>query len=266
RVTEAMVADGEVGIVGHGITIVHRDGTHQTEVLREGFRFRANTVDGAKLFRRRGAFLGTSRMTIRREVLKIIGPVPESIRVQADEYLFTLAAALGYVKILEQALTFYRLHEFNAFQTGKFDFERERYKQRSLAALVTSLTEQLERCGIDKKARTAALAYSRAASDRLRLAIEGGWPWETVSAEWRIFSVSYPEASFGHRIFKSLSLVAAIGTSPKRYYRVQRSLSESDWYRRARAAVLPNPRMPHLSYSVESPREPHSVDANTQKS
>jgi glycosyltransferase involved in cell wall biosynthesis len=50
RVAEAMRADPDVGIVGHGILVV-RDGDMQSEVLREGFRFRANTLDGARLFR-----------------------------------------------------------------------------------------------------------------------------------------------------------------------------------------------------------------------
>ncbi len=65
-VVRAMAAAPYVGIVGHGIVIVGRDGREQTEVLLEGFRFQANTIEGGKLFRRRGSFLGTSRMTRRR--------------------------------------------------------------------------------------------------------------------------------------------------------------------------------------------------------
>src|SRR5271166_5684842 len=56
-VVQAMTGDRAVGIVGHGIVVVGRDGGEQSEVLREGFRFQANTIEGAKLFRRRGAFL-----------------------------------------------------------------------------------------------------------------------------------------------------------------------------------------------------------------
>src|SRR5271170_2145809 len=51
RVAEAMAADPSVGIVGHGIIVVHRDGREQAEILREGFRFRADTPEGARLFR-----------------------------------------------------------------------------------------------------------------------------------------------------------------------------------------------------------------------
>jgi len=44
-----------------------------------GFTSRLSTIEGARLFRRRGAFLGTSRMTIRGGLLRLIGPVPEAI-------------------------------------------------------------------------------------------------------------------------------------------------------------------------------------------
>src|SRR5271169_490213 len=55
RVAQVMAADSSVGIVGHGIVNVERSGRERTEILREGFRFRADTMDGARLFRRRGA-------------------------------------------------------------------------------------------------------------------------------------------------------------------------------------------------------------------
>jgi glycosyltransferase involved in cell wall biosynthesis len=246
RVVEVMAADPSVGIVGHGIIIVHRDGSQQSETLRDGFRFRANTVEGARLLRRRGSFLGTSRMTIRRQILERIGPVPEGIRVQADEYLSTLAAALGGAQILEDALTFYRLHDSNAFQLGQFDIVKQGHKQRSLAILAASLLERLEREGVEKLPREAAVAYTQASADRLRLAIDGGWPWETASAEWTLYAVSHPEAPIAHRVFKSFTLLATLVTSPKIYYRVQRRLAGSDLYRRARQRLIPNPAMPHI--------------------
>src|SRR5207302_2508340 len=68
RVTQTMAGEPSMGIVGHGIINVQRDGREQVEILREGFHFQARTIEGARLFRRRGAFLGTSRMTIRAEL------------------------------------------------------------------------------------------------------------------------------------------------------------------------------------------------------
>src|ERR1700722_17789422 len=80
RVVEAMSADASAGIVGHGIIITDLNGRKESLTLRDGHRFRADTLEGAFLFRARRAFLGTSRMTIRTELLRKIGPVPEAIQ------------------------------------------------------------------------------------------------------------------------------------------------------------------------------------------
>src|SRR5271155_722079 len=49
RAVQAMAADASVGIVGHGIVTVQRDGREQVETLLEGFRFQANGIECAGL-------------------------------------------------------------------------------------------------------------------------------------------------------------------------------------------------------------------------
>ena len=246
RVAQAMAADPSVGIVGHGIVNMHRDGRSQAEILREGFRFRANTIEGALLFRRRGAFLGTSRMTIRAEVLRRIGRIPEAIKIQADEYLFTLASVLANAQILPEALTCYRLHDANSFQLASFDPQRLSRKQKCLAVLATSLSGQLENLGIEPEVRRAVIEYTETSAEQLRLAMDGGWPWETVTTEWKMYEILHPEARFSHRLFKLLVLLGALVTPPRAFYRVQRTLAQSDFYRRVRGHVLPVPEMEHI--------------------
>ncbi|HKV64531.1 MAG TPA: glycosyltransferase family A protein [Candidatus Acidoferrum sp.] len=46
-VAGALAGDSSIGIVGHGIVNVERDGRERAETLREGFRFQANTIEGA---------------------------------------------------------------------------------------------------------------------------------------------------------------------------------------------------------------------------
>ena len=75
------------------ITLTYLDGRQMAHVLNEESRFQVNTPETAHLFRLRKAFLGTSRMTIRADVLRQIMPVPETLTIEADEYIFTLAAA-----------------------------------------------------------------------------------------------------------------------------------------------------------------------------
>ncbi len=246
RVMQTFAAEPSLGIVGHGIVNVQRDGRERVETLREGFRFQANTMEGARLFRRRGAFLGTSRMTIRANLLRQIGSVPEAIEIQADEYLFTLAAVLGTARILPEALTFYRLHETNSFQVANDDPQKLRRKQKSLAVLARSLLQRLENLGIEPQVRRAVIEYTQASADQLRLMLDGGWPWETVRAEWKLYGILHPEARYSHRLFKRMVLLAALFVTPQVFYGAQRTLAQSGFYRRVRARLLPVPEMQHI--------------------
>jgi glycosyltransferase involved in cell wall biosynthesis len=246
-VTRAMAADPTLGIVGHGIFIVGRDGKEQPEILREGFRFQANTIEGAKLFRRRGSFLGTSRMTIRTELLRRIGAVPESIWIQADEYLFTVAAVMMEAQILLEPLTYYRLHDGNMFQITDWPDERRlRAKQESLAALAINLLRKLKEIGINERVSRTVVEYTEACAQQLKLMLDGGWPWATVKTEWTLYRVSNPDARFGHRVFKTLVLLGALCMPARQFYGAQRAVSQSGLYRRARERWLPVPDAQHI--------------------
>jgi glycosyltransferase involved in cell wall biosynthesis len=246
RVVETMANDPSLGIVGHGITTVHRDGREEIETLREGFRFRADTLDGVRLFRRRGAFLGTSRMAIRADLLRRIGPVPEAIAVQADEYLFTLAAVLTYAHIIPESLTYYRMHDANAFQLSTYDPEKMRRKQAALALLAFKLLEQFHRFDLDSTVGRELTEFTRLTADQLHLMLDGGWPWETVKTEWRIYSVLHPDANILSHIFKLLTLFGALAMPPRWYFAVRRRVVQSGFYLRARQRYLPIPKMLHI--------------------
>lgn len=246
HVAQAMAADPEVGIVGHGIVSVQRDGREQVETLREGFRWQANTIEGARLFQRRGSFLGTSRMTIRAGLLQRIGLVPEAIKIQADEYLFTLAAVLMVAQILPEALTNYRLHAGNSFQLARFDPQKLRHKQESLAVLAESISRRLQDLGTDPQVSRVVVSYTQASADQIRLQLDGGWPWETVKTEWKLYRILHPEARLSHRAFKALILSGAMLTTPRSFYSMHRTIAQSDLYRRIRERWLPIPEMQHI--------------------
>jgi glycosyltransferase involved in cell wall biosynthesis len=246
-VVHAMAADASVGIVGHGIVIVGRDGGEQSIMLGEGFRFQANTIEGGMLFRRRGAFLGTSRMAIRTELLRRIGAVPEAIKIQADEYLFTLASALTEAQILPRALTYYRLHDANNFQiTDKPEPQKLRHKLKSLETIDKSLSQKLMELGIDEAVIRTVLAFTHVSADQLRLSLDGGWPWETVKTEWTLYRILHPDARFSRQMFKALLLLGALVTSPRGFYRLQTALTQNSLYRRARERWLPFTEMQHV--------------------
>ena len=252
RVTSAFAAEPQLGFVGHGIIAVYPDGLRRTDILRDGFYFQANDLAGARLFRTRCSFMGTSRMTIRRTLAQTILPIPNEIRIQADEYIYTLASVLMPMRILPEALTCYRVHADNGFYLLNLDPEKLRRMQKSLAALADSLLKRLAQLGIDPDVSRTLLEYTDATSEQLRLGLDGGWPWETVRTEWKVYRVTHPDAPPAHRVFKSFALLGALFVPPKKFYQAQRALSQSGLYRRLRERWLPFPKMEH----IESDRKP----------
>ena len=246
RVVQTLMANLSLGIVGNGLFIVNRDGSKQNEILREGFRFQANTIEGARLFRRRCSFLGTRRMTIPANILRQIGPLPEDIKIQADEYLYTLAAVIGGAQILPEQLTYYRLHDANLFQMTTHDLQKLRLKQESLQGVATHLEHRMKELGISSEVRRAVLAYTQACADQLRLVIHGGSSLETFRTEWKLYRVIHPEAPYSHRTFKLLTLFGALLLPPRVFYGVQRKVAHSEFYLRMRKRLLPIPKLEHI--------------------
>src|SRR5258706_9599305 len=107
-VARVFEAEPAVGLVGHGTTQVYPDGRRVAELPREITRFRLTSSEEARIFRMRRGFLGTSRMTYRKGILAQVGRVPEALKFEADEYLFTLAGLFADVLVLPASYTFYR--------------------------------------------------------------------------------------------------------------------------------------------------------------
>lgn len=260
RALETFEKEPDLGFVGHGDTLIYSDGRQMLHVLKEECRFEARTPEGARLFRLRRSFLGTCRMTVRSSILKAILPVPEILRFEADEYLFTLAACSCAVRILPESLFFYRLHDANQFQMTNTDPDRLRRKQQVIAALAKSLRAELTAMGVEKQALRTIVEVVQAEADQLRLSIDGGWPWETVRTEWTLYRVWHEDAYLAHRIFKSLILSGALLLPPKAFYRIQQRVVASDLYDRLRRRYLPVPEIPHLVKEWQEPSRARRVN------
>jgi hypothetical protein len=261
RVVEEMERNPEVGIVGNGITEVFDNGDEQSEVLHATPRFRIDSPEGARIFRRRKSQLGTSRMTVRAEILRSILPIPEAIVIEADEYVFTLAAALSEVSILGEALTFYRIHTGNLFLVSGFQKGPLLRKRKSLEHLAFTLSEKLQQFGLKEDAVRAATEPVQVEADVLRLQMDGGFPWETVTAEWKFYRIVHEDAPIAHRIFKCASLLPALLFPPRLYYSLRKKLAANVFYLRMRKSFFPVPRPQHVTHSrrVSSPDGSGSV-------
>jgi hypothetical protein len=245
-VTEAFAADKNVGLVGHGVTEVYPDGRQRTEVPREVSHFRITSIEQAKTFRMQRGFLGTSRMAYRREVLRRIGCVPEALKFEADEYLFTLASLLADVVILRESFTFYRLHDRNLFQLTSGGPQAIRRKQQVLVALAQSLEEKMKQNGVPFDIARTILECIELEADVLRLSVDGGFPWETVSTELGILRVFHSDASIWQHLFSCVRLIPAVFLPARTYYRWRRRISVSAFYRDIRRSLLPFPVPDHV--------------------
>lgn len=249
RVVPVLKEKPEIGMVGHGTIKFWGDGQEFTEVLREGHRFSIRSMEGAKLFRRRKSFLGT-RTTIRTSILRKLLPVPEAIRIEADEFVFTMAAALGEVEVLPEALFFYRLHAGNFYSQYEFNENAVRRKQQSIAKLAESLAERLPATGISEEAAKHVVQTVQVEADQLRLSVDGGNSKETVSTELAMYRILHSDAPLSHRIFKRVTLMPAYFVPPRVYYGTKRRLAASDWYRKLRNVLFPVPRPSHINHSL----------------
>jgi GT2 family glycosyltransferase len=254
RVAEVFAASPEVGFVGHGITEVLLDGRHRVDELHEETRFQANTPEGARLFRTRKNFLGTSRMTIQADLLKRIAPVPEKLYIQADEYLFTMAAVLSRVVILPESLTFYRHHGANLFLISSRDPAKVRLKLFVLQALSKALSESLRLINLDPATLKTVVETVEMEARVLRLSLDGGWPWETVSTELKLMHVLHGDASIWQHIFSCVRLIPALVMPPRTYYHLRQRLARAAVYQRVRQKFFPFPVPSHVRRDERSIR------------
>ena len=252
RVVETMEGDSEVGIVGHGVTQAFPDGRQHTEVLREVSRFRIDSVEAARTFRVRKTFLGTSRMTIRASLMRLLLPAPEGLSFQADEYLFTLAAASATVFILSEALTFYRIHETNLFQMSGFQEAGMRRKCDVLACLLRELGPRLHDRGLADATVESVTEAVKVEADQLRLMVYGGYPWETVQTELAMYRILHERASRAQWLFKCASLFPAVALPPRLFHRARRWIVKNQCYLRVRKKLLPIPQLEHTKRSWRS--------------
>lgn len=245
-VAEAFVGDKAIGLVGHGITHVHSDGRREQETPREVSRFRIDSVEDAKIFRMRKNFLGTSRMAYRREVLSQIGHVPEELRFEADEYLFTLGGFFADVLILRDTLTFYRLHANNLFQLTDGNAESVGKKQKVLESLAVALSKRFAELNVEAPISRPIIESVQVEADLLRLAVESGYPWETISTELKVMRVFLGDASLQQRLFSLARLAPALVMPAAAYYRWRQKLSRMEFYQNLRRRFMPFPVPSHM--------------------
>lgn len=247
RIAEVFAKEDAVGLVGHGIIESFADGTERIVAPEKDERLALDSLAAAHVFRLRKSYLGTSRMALRTKLLARILPVPEALVIEADEYLFTLAAAMSEIIILREALTHYHIHGGNLYLSTGNSENGLRRKQKVMEVLACSFREILPAKGIPADVTECVSEIVQAEADQLRLMIDGGSPWETLRTETMLYQVLHADASWGNRMFRAITMFPALMLPPRRYYAARRWLASRKWYRRIRQKTLPAPEITRVA-------------------
>ncbi len=240
-VGDVFASDAAIGLVGHGIVESFENGVERTVWVEKQERFRLGTLASARVFRLRKTYLGTSRMALRARVAQEILPAPVALTVEADEYLFTMAAAISDLVILREALCHYRVHSGNLYLAAGANKNSLRRKQAVHEALAAALRHNLPARGVAPDAVDCVAEIVQAEGDQIRLMLDGGAPWETFRTESKIYEILHRDAPRKHRIFRALTMVPACILPPRWFYRTRQWAASHRWYGGLRRKFLPMP-------------------------
>src|ERR1700752_425667 len=256
-VTNYLGSRPHIGVVGHGIYEVDSDtGNMKATIPQRTREVRFDSIEGGRFFRQMMCFFGTSRVTIRRDVLSRVLPVPEQIVVEADEFVSIMSAAYSAAGLIQEPLTFYRLHSENLFQVRTKDEVKQRRIQKALAALADELRIRLGSAAMAPGIIDAIVKPLDVGSKRLRLMLDGGSPWETFQAERDEFQIAYKKGSAGYWLFKGFVLACALALPPRRFYRLKDWYSHSNWLRFRGLLGEPVPNAEIGNVTVQKPLNP----------
>jgi len=241
RVAEVMARESSVGMVGHGFIETYNNGDQRVIAEDQPKRLRLDSVSSADIFRCNRGYFGTSRLALRAEIARQILPVPEALIFEADEYVFTLGAALSESFILNAPLTYYRIHGGNLFYCAGANPMGERKKQQILAALAESLRHTLYSLKVPKDVAACVLELSDAEAAQSRLRLDGGSPWETFQTETTIYRIQHRNEPWRNRAFRTVTMLPALLLPARWFYTGRQWLGEQKWYKRTRKSLLPFP-------------------------
>jgi glycosyltransferase involved in cell wall biosynthesis len=225
RTIDYLTSHPEVGILGHGFEQVDSFTGQTTSTLPpESRAFSFSTLSDTTFFRHMMCFFGTSRVVIRKKIAEQALPIPESLVIEADEYLSIMSIARSRAVLLQDSLTYYRLHENNLYQLRSPDASKVRRLQGVFCALARELPPALAQAGISREAIEILVHPLEVGAKKIKLQIEGGSPWETFQVERADRRYSYSGGSPAYRLFELFSLGLTLLMPPRKFYKLQ------NWY------------------------------------
>jgi len=251
KVLEAFQKYPDVAAVGHGFYETDQTGSvKETHSLKSEVRLNFRTPDAARFATRLRTFGGTSKLAVRRAVFERSIPVPPELPF-FDNFLFFLAIAASGAVLLSDPLCYYRLHSANLYASELHDDARLRRRYTLEHELAEKLPQRLADFGTSPEVSAAVVESDRLDSERLRLMLDGGWPWETFRVENAHFRSGCHDPDLGYLLFKYFALLTALALPPKAFYRVRQWYAEHDLKRFRELIGTPSSAVPDATHIVE---------------
>jgi glycosyltransferase involved in cell wall biosynthesis len=229
-----------IAAVGHGFYEADEQGLVRRALeLDSEYHLSFDSAVAARFAASVRTFGGTSKLTMRRLALEQALPVPSDFPF-FDNFLFFQAIATSGAILLPQALCYYRLHLGNLYASDVRNEDRLRRKYNLELGLVKHLPRRLACLGVSDEIISAVLESDQLDSDRLRLSLDGGKPWNTFRVESAVFRSSYRNPDLGYRLFKYLVLFLTLLMPPKVFYYLRHWYSERN-LRRLRERIVRAP-------------------------
>jgi glycosyltransferase involved in cell wall biosynthesis len=246
----------DVGAIGHGYYAVDEAGAMlRTVVPERKFRLCLRSPGEANLFSDLRCFLGTSKVAYRRSILERVLPIPEVLRFEADEYIWTIAVALADALVLDSPLFFYRFHANNHYMQDSFDKVLLQRRLDITQGLLDHLPPGLKSLGIPNETVAIIMEQNQIDAKRLRLMLEGGMPWETYSVEQTDLRRAYKSIAPRYWAYKQLSLLLALILPPRRFYQLRDWYASNNLHRIRRILADPQPSAPVIERVAQSQME-----------
>jgi glycosyltransferase involved in cell wall biosynthesis len=259
KVLEAFQKYPDVAAVGHGFYETDDTGSvKETHSPKCEVRLDFRTPDAARFATRLRTFGGTSKLAVRKAVFERSIPVPPELPF-FDNFLFFLAIAASGAVLLSDPLCYYRLHSANLYASEMQDRTRLRRRYCLEHGLAEKLPQRLAEFGTSPEVTAAVVESDRLDSARLRLMLDGGWPWETFRVEQAHFRSEYRDPNLGYRFFKYFALLTTLALPPKTFYWVRQWYAKHDLKRFREFIGTGSPAVPEANHIVERRRSSAQV-------
>lgn len=233
-IATALEGNAEAAAIGHGYYEFMED-TAETMLCapKERQYFSLATAELARHVAKLWQFLWIGALSVRRQVLEQVIPIPETLVFCADAPIAWAAMAMGTL-VIEQPLSYYRQHATNLHAIGSSDRVRMQRRAEINERMFAEIEPMLLRLGVSPDALAVSFYPEWTQVSRWRLRTFGGSRRETVETETRSFRSQYRKPTLGYRLFKYLTLgAAATLLSPKQFYALW------EWYGRRTVGHFP---------------------------